>query len=42
VNVARPTMPVQADGQVVGHTPALIEVVPRALTVIAPHSRHTL
>jgi diacylglycerol kinase family enzyme len=38
VNAARPTMPVQADGQVVGHTPALTEVVPKALMVIAPYS----
>ena len=32
---SRPSMPVQADGQVVGATPVLIKVVPRALTVIA-------
>jgi len=33
---SRPSMPVQADGQVVGPTPVLIEVMPRALTAMAP------
>ncbi|MBM3275767.1 MAG: hypothetical protein FJZ00_11480, partial [Candidatus Sericytochromatia bacterium] len=31
----RPT-PIQVDGDVVGHTPAVIEVVPRALKVMVP------
>ena len=34
---ARPALPVEADGRVVGRTPVLIAVVPSALTVLAPH-----
>lgn len=33
---ARPAMPVQADGRVVGHTPVTFAVLPRALTVMVP------
>ncbi len=33
---ARPALPVQADGSVIGRTPVVFEVLPRALTVLAP------
>jgi diacylglycerol kinase (ATP) len=33
---ARPSIPVQADGSVVHHTPVVFQVVPHALTVLAP------
>jgi diacylglycerol kinase (ATP) len=33
---ARPAMPVQADGRVIGHTPVTFAVLPRALTVMVP------
>jgi diacylglycerol kinase (ATP) len=39
VTTARPAMLAQADGNVVGRTPVVIEVVPQALTVIAPPPR---
>jgi len=33
--------PVQADGEVVGHTPVSIECVPRSVTVVVPTGKHS-
>jgi YegS/Rv2252/BmrU family lipid kinase len=39
VNVStRPSVPVQADGEVIGHTPMTFRIAPRALDVIVPAS----
>lgn len=34
--LARKPAPIQIDGDLVGYTPATIEIVPKALTILAP------